>query len=45
MAVVEMEIKEKGLPIHKDARLKIRSRIFLEGNFFVDMSPGSPGRR
>ena len=43
MAVVEMEIKEKGLPIHKDARLKIRSRIFLEGNFFVDMSPGSPG--
>jgi ABC-type transporter Mla subunit MlaD len=43
MAVVEMEIKDKGLPIHKDARLKIRPRIFLEGNFFVDLSPGTPG--
>jgi len=41
-AVVEMEIKDKGLPIHKDATIRIRSRIFLEGNFFVDMSPGTP---
>src|SRR5918999_925769 len=41
-ARVEMEIKEKGLPIHKDAELKIRPRIFLEGNFFVDIEPGSP---
>ncbi len=37
-----MEIKDKGLPIHEDAELKIRPRIFLEGNFFVDLSPGSP---
>ena len=29
-----------GLPIHKDAELKIRPRIFLEGNFFVDLQPG-----
>src|SRR5918998_4379710 len=41
-AVVTMEIEEKGLPIHEDATMKIRPRIFLEGNFFVDMSPGSP---
>ncbi len=41
-AKVEMEIKDKGLPIHEDAELKIRPRIFLEGNFFVDMQPGSP---
>jgi hypothetical protein len=34
--------QEEGLPIHKDARLKIRSRIVLEGNFFVEMSPLSP---
>src|SRR3712207_8346688 len=33
MAEVEMEILEKGLPIHKDATLKIGPRIFLEGNF------------
>jgi hypothetical protein len=37
-----MEIWKKGLPIHKDAQLKIRARIFLEGNFFVDLQPGSP---
>ena len=42
MAEVVMEIKEKGLPIHKDATAKIRPRIFLEGNFFVDLKPGTP---
>ena len=43
MALVEMEIDEAGLPIHKDAQMKIRPRIFLEGNFFVDLEPGTPG--
>jgi virulence factor Mce-like protein len=42
LARVKMEIEKKGLPIHKDATAKIRSRIFLEGNFFVDLSPGTP---
>ena len=37
-----MSIKDSGRPIHKDARAAIRPRIFLEGNFFVDLSPGSP---
>src|SRR6476660_7217839 len=41
-AVVTMEINDKGLPIHKDATAKIRPRIFLEGNFFVDLKPGTP---
>jgi ABC-type transporter Mla subunit MlaD len=41
-ATLVMEIKDRGLPIHKDAYLKIRPRIFLEGNFFVELSPGSP---
>ncbi len=40
--VVTMKINKNGLPIHKDARLKIRPRIFLEGNFFVDVQPGTP---
>ncbi len=39
---VTMEMDDQGLPIHEDATLKIRSRIFLEGNFFVEMSPGTP---
>ncbi|HEX7301105.1 MAG TPA: MlaD family protein [Solirubrobacteraceae bacterium] len=41
-AVVTMRLDKKGLPLHRDARMKIRPRIFLEGNFFVDVSPGSP---
>src|SRR4051812_37643192 len=41
-AVVTMEIQKPGLPIHKDATFKIRPRIFLEGNFFVDVHPGTP---
>ena len=41
-ARVEMEILDKGLPIHTDAQIKVRPRIFLEGNFFVDIKPGSP---
>jgi phospholipid/cholesterol/gamma-HCH transport system substrate-binding protein len=39
---VTMELREDALPIHEDAALEIRSRIFLEGNFFVDLKPGSP---
>jgi phospholipid/cholesterol/gamma-HCH transport system substrate-binding protein len=42
MSLVSMEIDDAGLPIHKDATLKIRPRIFLEGNEFVDLSPGTP---
>jgi phospholipid/cholesterol/gamma-HCH transport system substrate-binding protein len=42
LGVVTMEIEENGLPIHKDATLKIRPRLFLEGNFFIDMTAGTP---
>jgi phospholipid/cholesterol/gamma-HCH transport system substrate-binding protein len=40
---VTMSLDKQGQPIHKDATLMIRSRIFLEGNFFVDLRPGTPG--
>ncbi|HEX5910085.1 MAG TPA: MlaD family protein [Thermoleophilaceae bacterium] len=43
-ARVTMEIDEQGLPIHKDAQLKVRSRLFLEGNYFVELRPGTPGK-
>jgi phospholipid/cholesterol/gamma-HCH transport system substrate-binding protein len=42
LSLVTMEIDKQGLPIHKDATLKVRPRIFLEGNEFVDLSPGTP---
>jgi ABC-type transporter Mla subunit MlaD len=37
-----MAIDKSALPIHRDATLKIRPRLFLEGNFFVDLAPGTP---
>jgi phospholipid/cholesterol/gamma-HCH transport system substrate-binding protein len=44
-ATVTMELEDKALPIHADATLKVRPRIFLEGNFFVDLRPGTPSAR
>jgi phospholipid/cholesterol/gamma-HCH transport system substrate-binding protein len=44
-ATVTMNIGKDGLPIHADATAKIRARIFLEGNFYVDLAPGSPSAR
>src|SRR4051812_20068796 len=39
-AVIKLALSDRARPIHRDATLKIRPRIFLEGNFFVDLKPG-----
>jgi phospholipid/cholesterol/gamma-HCH transport system substrate-binding protein len=44
-AVVTMTIDQAGLPIYQDAQVKVRPRIFLEGNFFMDVQPGTPGSK
>ncbi len=44
-ALVHMEIEPRGLPIHSDATVKIRPRIFLEGNWFVELQPGTPSAK
>jgi len=41
-AIVTMEINSEGQPIKEDATFKLRPRLFLEGNLFVDVNPGSP---
>jgi phospholipid/cholesterol/gamma-HCH transport system substrate-binding protein len=41
-AVVTMELDDSARPVHSDATFKLRPRLFLEGNYFVDLSPGSP---
>ena len=41
-AVVTMELNDNAMPVHEDATFKLRPRLFLEGNYFVDMTPGSP---
>jgi phospholipid/cholesterol/gamma-HCH transport system substrate-binding protein len=42
MAKVTFTIDEEGRPIHSDATVEVRPRLFLEGNFFIDLHPGSP---
>ncbi|MGV1046904.1 MAG: MlaD family protein [Solirubrobacterales bacterium] len=39
---VTFTVDGAGRPIHDDASAAIRPRIFLEGNFFVELDPGSP---
>jgi ABC-type transporter Mla subunit MlaD len=42
LSVVTMEIEEGGRPVHRDATIKVRPRMFLEGNFYLDLQPGTP---
>lgn len=37
-----MELDESALPLKEDAFLKVRPRLFIDGNYFVDLHPGSP---
>jgi len=43
-AVITMRIDDRSIPIRRDAELKVKPRIFLEGNYFVDVKPGSPSQ-
>src|SRR5690349_21548717 len=40
-AVVTMHINRTALPIHANATAEIRPRLFVEGNFYVDLHPGN----
>jgi ABC-type transporter Mla subunit MlaD len=39
---VAFTVDGSGRPIHDDAFAAVRPRIFLEGNFFIELDPGSP---
>jgi phospholipid/cholesterol/gamma-HCH transport system substrate-binding protein len=39
---VTFTVDGSGRPIHDDAFAEIKPRIFLEGNFFIELDPGSP---
>ena len=41
-AVATFTVSGEGQPVHADAQATIRPRLFLEGNFFIDLNPGSP---
>jgi phospholipid/cholesterol/gamma-HCH transport system substrate-binding protein len=40
---ITFTVDGSGRPIHKNAFATVKPRIFLEGNFFIDLDPGSPG--
>jgi phospholipid/cholesterol/gamma-HCH transport system substrate-binding protein len=41
-AEVTFTIDAEGRPVNQDATVTIRPRLFLEGNVFLDLTPGSP---
>jgi phospholipid/cholesterol/gamma-HCH transport system substrate-binding protein len=42
LAVVHMAIDNTSQEIHSDATIKVRPRLLLEGNFYVQLEPGTP---
>lgn len=42
LALVRMQIDDTSQTIHSDATVAIRPRLFLEGNFYVQLAPGTP---
>ncbi|UTI66189.1 MlaD family protein [Paraconexibacter antarcticus] len=41
-ALATLRITDAGRPIHRDATMRLRPRLFLGGNYFVDVHPGTP---
>jgi hypothetical protein len=35
-------MQDSGLPVHTDATVRVRDRLFLEGGYYLDLNPGSP---
>ncbi len=39
---IAFTLDQTALPIHKDATMRIRDRLFLEGGYYLEINPGSP---
>jgi len=39
---INFTMENSGLPVHTDATLRIRDRLFLEGGYYLELNPGSP---
>jgi phospholipid/cholesterol/gamma-HCH transport system substrate-binding protein len=39
---INFTIQSNGLPIHRDATVTIRDRLFLEGGYYLQLNPGTP---
>lgn len=40
---VAFTVQSNGLPIHRDATIRVRDRLFLEGGYYLELDPGTPG--
>jgi virulence factor Mce-like protein len=39
---IQFTVGGNGLPIHKDATVRVRDRLFLEGGYYLELDPGTP---
>lgn len=38
---IELTLQPAALPIHRDATIRIRDRLFLEGSYYLELDPGT----
>ena len=39
---IQFTLDQSALPVHRDATLRIRARLFLEGSYYLQLNPGTP---
>ncbi|HET9104968.1 MAG TPA: MlaD family protein [Solirubrobacteraceae bacterium] len=39
---ISFTVAPDGLPLHRDATVRIRDRLFLEGSYYLELDPGTP---
>lgn len=39
---IDFTMDSAGLPVHTDATVRVRDRLFLEGGYYLELDPGSP---
>lgn len=39
---IEFTLDSSALPVHRDATVRIRDRLFLEGSYYLQLDPGTP---
>jgi len=42
LTIVNFTVGSNGQPVHTDATVTIRDRLFLEGGYYLQLDPGSP---
>ena len=43
LARIAFTLQPQAFPVHRDATVRIRDRLFLEGSYYLELDPGTPG--